>query len=412
MGPADVVIPAVIVDHVFAAHGADTHVLHQVFPEGRLVRKAIHGEQRPAVQRRKATQVIKTSFGLNLADIRKEGLLGMDDRQIMFQLGMVALSNPEVINNSFDFVNQHNLIKNEFFSPFKFFNISLLRFLGVFPLMSRGMKIYPNGVALERSNVYIYRTKDYKLSTLVGYKPGSAGAQQTTMMALLPGGVTVFTNNPLKDKEFRTAPGFWGGYGTAPHAVQDENVCMLIHRIPRHITFSPSPILPYTHTFLSEELMDEVIVEGNYAFARKDKTFVALIGANCFEYLPFHKEKAAVTDGLLRDPSKRFELVQRGRKQHTIYELSTAEKESFEQFMDRIKANEVAFDGRHLTYRTEGKEYALTYEGDFTVNGEVQPYEYKRYDSSYVQADYLSEDLVINSAGGTHRVNVAKNVRE
>ena len=158
--------------------------------------------------------------------------------------------------------------------------------------------------------------------------------------------------------------------------------------------------------------MDEVIVEGNYAFARKDKTFVALIGANCFEYLPFHKEKAAVTDGLLRDPSKRFELVQRGRKQHTIYELSTAEKESFEQFMDRIKANEVAFDGRHLTYRTEGKEYALTYEGDFTVNGEVQPYEYKRYDSSYVQADYLSEDLVINSAGGTHRVNVAKNVRE
>ncbi len=360
----------------------------------------------------RSTQVIKTSFGLNLSDIRKEGLLGMEDRQIMFQLGMVALSNPEVINNSFDFVNQHSLIKNEFFSPFKFFNISMLRFLGVFPLMSRGMKIYPNGVALERSNVYIYRTKDYKLSTLVGYKPGSAGAQQTTMMALLPGGVTVFTNNPLKDKEFRTAPGFWGGYGTAPHAVQDENVCMLIHRIPRHITFSPSPILPYTHTFLSEELMDDVIVEGNYAFARKGKTFVALIGANGFEYLPFHREKAAVTDGLLRDPSKRFELVQRGRKQHTIYELSTAGKETFEQFMDRIKTNEVTFDGKHLTYRTEGKDYSLTYEGDFTVNGEVQPYEYKRYDSNYVQADYLSEDLVINSAGGTHHVNVANNVRE
>ena len=360
----------------------------------------------------RSTQIIKTSFGLNLCDLRRQGLFGMDDRQMMFQLGMVALSNPEVINNSFDFVNENSLISNEFFSPFKFFNISFLRFLGVFPLISRILKIYPNGVSLERSNVYIYRTKDFKLSTLVAYKPGSAGAQQTSMMALLPGGVTVFTNHPLKDKEFRSAPGFWGGYGCAPHAVQDENVCMLIHRIPRHITFSPSPILPYTHTFLSEELMDEVIVEGNYAFARKDKTFVALIGANCFEYLPFNKDKAAVTDGLLRDCTKRFELVQRGRKQFTVYELSTAEKETFEAFMERIKANKIDFDGKHLTYSTAEKDYALTYNGDFTVNGETQPYEYKRYDSSYIQADYLSEDLVITAGGKTHHVNVAKNIRE
>ena len=360
----------------------------------------------------KSTQIIKTSFGLNLSDLRDQGLYGQEDRQMMFQLGMVALSNPEVINNSFDFVNRYSLISNEFLSPFKFFNISFLRFLGIFPLISRVLKIYPNGVTLERSNVYIYRTKDFKLSTLMAYKPGSAGAQQTTMMALLPDGVTVFTNHPLKDQEFRSAPGFWGGYGCAPHAVQDENVCMLIHRIPHRITFSPAPILPYTHTFLSEELMDEVIVEGNYAFARKDGTFVALIGANHFEYLPYNKEKAAVTDGLLRDCTKRFELIQRGRKQFTVYELSTAEKETFEAFMQRIKDNDVTFDGKHLTYHTAKKDYALTYEGDFTVNGEKQSYEYKRYDSSYVQADYLSEDIVINAGGKTHHVNIAKNVRE
>ena len=365
-----------------------------------------------AIGRDTSEQVIKTSFGLDLCNIREQGLLGMEDKQIMFQLGMVALSNPEVINNSFDFVNENSLIKNEFFSPFKYFNISLLRFLGVFPLISRALNIYPNGVALERSNVYIYRNEDYKLSTLMAYKPGSAGAQQTTMMALLPGGVTVFTNHPLKDREFRSAPGFWGGYGSAPHAVQDHNVCMLIHHIPKHITFSPARMRSYTHTFLSEELMDQVIVEGRYAFARKAGTFVALIGASDFKYLPFNKDKAAVTDGLLKDHTKRFELIQRGRVQYTVYELSTAKKESFEEFIQRIKSNPVVFDGKRLTYNTADKQFDLTYDGDFLLNGEVVPCEYKRYDSPYVQADYLSEDLVIKAGGSTHHVNVAKNVRE
>ena len=144
------------------------------------------------------------------------------------------------------------------------------------------------------------------VSTLVGYKPGSAGAQQTTMMLLLPGAVTVFTHHPLKDKVFHTAPGFWGGYGCAPHAVQDHNVCLLIHHIPKSITFSPAPMLPYTHTYLPEELLDEVRVEGRYAFARKGDTFIALIGASDFEYLEHNPEKAAVMEGLLKDMAEYF----------------------------------------------------------------------------------------------------------
>ena len=358
-----------------------------------------------------STQIIKSSFGLDLANIEEQGLLGLEDRQIMYQLGMVALSNPEIINNSFDFVNEYSLIRNEFFSPFKYFNISLLRFLGVFPFISRWLKIYPNGVALERSNVYMYRTKDFKLSTLVNYKPGSAGAQQTSMMVLLPGGVTIFTHHPLKDKTFTSAPGFWGGYGAAPHAVQDENVCLLIHKIPKSITFSPAPMLAYTHTYLPEQLLDEVRVEGKYAFARKGSTFIALIGASDFEYLPYDEAKAAVTEGLLSDATKRFELVQRGKTQFTIYELSTADKESFDAFIERIKGNAVAFDGKKLAYKTDDRTFDLTYGGDFVLNGEKQCCEYKRYDSSYVQTDYLSEDIVVKKDGESYRINVRENVR-
>ena len=365
-----------------------------------------------AIGRDTDTQVIRSSFGLDLKDIRSEGLYGLEERQIMFQLGMVALSNPEVINNTFDYVNEHSLIYNEFLSPFKYFNISILRFLGVFPFLSRWLNIYPNGVALERSNVYIYKTKDYKLSTLINYKPGSAGAQQTTMAALLPGGVTVFTHHPLKDQEFRTAPGFWGGYGTAPHAVQHENVTMLIHRIPRKITFSPERILPYTHTYLPEELLDEVRVQGRYAFAKKGNTFLALIGASDFEYLPFQKEKVAVMEGLLKNPYKSFELVQRGRVQYTIYELSSADKESYEDFMQRIKSNAVSFDGKNLAYHTGERALALHYGGDFTLNGETQECKFKRYDSQYVQTDYLGEEITVKAGGFTHKIHIRENVRE
>jgi len=358
-----------------------------------------------------STQVIKSSFGLDLKDLKDEGLLGQSERQTMYQFGMVAMSNPEIINNTFDFVNEHHLIRNEFFSPFKYFNISILRFLGVFPFISRGLKIYPNGVALQRSNVYIYKTKDYKLSTLIAYHPGSAGAQQTTMAALLPGGVTLFTNHPLKDKQFTSAPGFWGGYGAAPHAVQHENISMLIHKIPKRIVFSPAPMLPYTHSYLPEELLDEVIVEGRYAFAKKENTFVALIGATDFEYMPFNVDKCAVMEGLLTDENKRFELVQRGRDQFTIYEFSSADKESFDAFRDRIKGNAVAFDGKSLSYTSLDKTLAFSYGGDFTLNGEKQDCSFKRYDSKYITADYLSEDLVVRADGKSWHVNVKENIR-
>jgi len=359
------------------------------------------------------TQIIKTASGLDLCDLEEQGLLGISDRDLTFQFGMEAFSNPEVLNNTLDIVNEYSLLHNHFFSSFKYFNISFLRFIGVLPFISKYLKIYPNGVAIQRANVYMYRTKDYKLSSLQRYYPGSAGAQQTTMAAVLPEAVTVFTHHPLKDKVFHTSPGFWGGYGAAPDAAQYENVCMLIHRIPKSIVFSPAPMVDYTHTYLPEELLDEVVVEGRFAFARKKNTLLALIGANEFVYKPFDAAKAEPMEGLLKDATKHFELVQKGRVQCTIYEMSSLDKEgSFEAFMARVKGNAFTFDGDKLTYATDGKQLSLTYGEDFTVNGEKQESKYKRFDTPYVTADFLAEDLMISAGGETYHLNVAEGVRE
>ena len=53
------------------------------------------------------TQVIKSSSGLTLQELNDLGLVGMNTNQIMMQTNMEAFTNPEVINNSIDFMNKY-----------------------------------------------------------------------------------------------------------------------------------------------------------------------------------------------------------------------------------------------------------------------------------------------------------------
>ena len=172
-------------------------------------------------------------------------------------------------------------------------------------------------------------------------------------------------------------------------------------------------MLRYTHTYFPEELLDEVVVEGRYAFAKKGNVLLALIGASDFEYLDYDAKKTRIMEGLLKDETKKFELVQRGRVQFTVYELSTLDKEgSFEAFRERIKSNPVSFDGKALSYKTGKKELGLTYGGAFTVNGETQETEFKRYDSDFVQTDYLSGDIRVSAGGASCHINVPEGIRK
>lgn len=359
------------------------------------------------------TQVIKTSFGVNTEEYEKEGLLGQSDKQIMFQLGSGALTNPAVILNTLRFVSDHSLWSNDFLSTFKFCNLSLLRDLGLLPRLSSSFNIYTNGMSLDRANVYIYKTQDYKLSTLFDYKTGQSGAQQTTMALILPGGVTVYTTHPLTNRrEYDAAPGYWAGFGVAPQSAQHENVSLLIHKIPSSVALSPYKMLSFTHTFLPEELLDEVIVKGNYAFARKGNVLFAIIGSSAFEYKAFDPAVSDAAPGVLKDESKRYELVQNGRYQATCYEVSTLQKEgSIGNFMARIESNAFSLSENKLSYRSNGKNYSLSYSGDFFVDSAKQNALFSRYDSPYVHADYLSNEISIDYQGQTYFINVERALR-
>lgn len=306
---------------------------------------------------------IDRTFGLPLERYREEGLLAGDDRSLMMQLGSGAMTNPEVLAQTLAFVRKNRLWRNDFFSWLRYFDAPLLRWAG----LDRLFNPFPNGMALGEARVRTYRNRYFKLSCAQLYQSGANGAQKTTMAATLPGGVTVFINHPLrkdspKEQSARfegdRSPSYFGGYGIAPCAFSFGDTALLIYRLPlfRRL-FAPFRMLPYTHAFFPEELMDECTVEGRFAFARKKDTYIALIGKNEFGFLPFDEYYARSAQGRLTDTSKRFDLVQKGRRTYWITTLSSTDKETYEAFKARVRNTPVSFDGKRLTYGDLELEY-------------------------------------------------------
>jgi hypothetical protein len=347
------------------------------------------------IGRSKEKQIVKSSTGLDLKEMGEKGLIGHEDKQIMFQLGMGALTNPEIVDNTMSFIDEFDLYSNHFLSNMRYLNIGPLRKMGLLPVLTKKLKFFTNGFALERANIYAYRTKDYKLATLQAYKPGSSGAQQTTIEAVLPGGAAVYTNHPMRtDKKDGGSPSYWGGYGIAPYAVQHENVSLITYRLPAMRRFlAPAKAVKFTHAFFPEEKFDRVLVKNNLAFCSIGNAFLALIASSPLEYLPC---PLCTLLADLKDPFRRVDLIQRGRRQFWIYEMSTSEEEgSFDAFVGRISENAVAFGKNVLTYVSKGRTYRSDYGKGFWVNGEKMQLEYPRIDSRYVFAERGAEKMEI-----------------
>lgn len=361
------------------------------------------------------TAVIKASSGLYLSELAEKGYIGHNDEQIMMQLGMEAFTNPEVIQNTITYLSKHTLFSNEFLNYFKYFNLHILKSTGLLKVISEKANPMPNGIAIQRANIYTYQTEYYQLATAQAYPPGAYGAQQMLSIANFTENAVVFTAHPAQyesEKSVKATPGYWAGFGRAPHSAQEENVMLSVFQLPSKSGFLELYDVPqFTHTYLPEAYFDEVVIDGRYAFARVDGAYLALIGATELEYLDYSAiSAAAFKNGLDELPPSRFDLVQRGLNQYWIYELGDSNSEDFETFKTRIKANTVNFDGEsNLEYSSNGKSLSLTYKGAFKVDGVEQDLEYKRFDAPYITAereadiltfDYLDRTLVLDYVNG------------
>ncbi len=355
---------------------------------------------------------VKASYGLDLAELAQEDILGLSDRQLMFLLGMGAKSNSEVIDTILMIMDEYNLWHNNFLSSLKYVNITIVRLLGLLPALMDAVNPSTNGSAIQRGNIYAYITDNYKMTNNQSYHPGFYGDQQTLSLATLPNGVTVYTTHPFR-KECAKTPGYWAGFGVAPDAVQDKNVLLSIYKIPsKKIALAPAPTIQYTHTLFPEELMDEVVLDGNYAFGRVADTYIALIGASELSYLPYDQTQVDSLELNVSDNTKRFDLVQYGAEQFWIYELGSADEDgSFAAFCARIKSNSLTFNNLTLTYTTNGRTLQNIYDGAFTIDNTAINLDYRRFDSPYITADRKSSEFVFEFGGASLTLDFDNSVR-
>lgn len=351
-------------------------------------------------------QLVKASSGLDVEELKNEGLVGMEDKQIMAQFGEEAFSNPEVIDNSIAFMNKWGLFRNEFLNDFKMVNLYPLVWTHTLGALAKTLHPATDGKAVQRGNVYTYQTPYYTLSTNQGYQPGEFGDQQQMSLATLGNDLSVFNVQPMR---ISTRENYWVGEGRMPYAVQEKNIVLSLHTIPSKPGALEPHIVPFSHVYFPAGLFSETdlthLSEG-FAFGRKNNTYIMVRAiSDDGGSLAYKNSMDGVSeDDLAKDRSKikssvkalieatgdlRYDLIFKGGNKHLIItELSSVEQDgSFANFINRLLQNQAKLDPSDFSveYTSGGTALKAIYDQSFTVNGVKQNLQYDRYESPYVQ---------------------------
>ena len=334
-----------------------------------------------------STVIIRQNNGLDISELKTEGYYGTDNRSMMMQWGMECFSNPEIVRNSISHIQNNISFNNEFIADFKILDFTLLNWFHLEPLLIRMINPQSNGVAIQKGNTYTYKTNDFSMYTSQNYHPGTYGDQQHIFGVNIKNHFSVFHTHPALEKDKKKqSPNYWVGYGHLPHSVQDENVNLSIYNLPQKKGLMELDLLDYTRAYFPTSLFDTAFIDGNYAFGKKDETYVALIGSNGFTF---------------RDEN-RDDLIQKGKKAFWITEAGSQTIDgSFNEFVERIKANKIDFSANDLDliYISNEKEYHLSYGEDFRINDEIVNTTYPRYDSPYIKANKKDKTLSFKHNG-------------
>jgi hypothetical protein len=331
-----------------------------------------------------STVIIKQSNGLNISDLKTEGYYGTDNRSMMMQWAMECFTNPEVVRNSLYHIRNNIHFSNEFIHDMKVLDFSLLKWLGLEPLIVKMINPQSNGVAIQKGNTYTYKTNDYSIYTAQNYHPGTYGDQQHIFGMNIKNHFSIFHTHPAvkKDRDI-SSPNYNVGYGHIPHAAQDKNVSLAIYNIPKKKGLMEYDLLDFTRAYFPDNEFDTTLILGNYVFGKKENTYCAFIGTNDFYFA---------------DDDAKDDLIQPGKQTFWITEAgSLGDDGSFENFVQRIKQNKVEFsvENLELSYFSKGTKYMLRFMGDFKVDGKTIDTDYHRYDSPYAQAKKKDKTITI-----------------
>lgn len=350
-----------------------------------------------------AYREFKASYGLTLSELKDKNLIGFEDRQIMMQWAMESFSNPETVENTIAYCREYKLFGNGNFKQLRFFNLTVLRVFGAMPLLTKVLNPFTNGIALERANVYTYRTPHYLQSTAQGYKPRTHGNQQHVWTVIF-GVFSVFVSNPLGSPHNQKY--FWQSDGVIPSVAQEKTVTMSIYDT-RIKGIKLRKIYRYSHAHFPASLFDETVEErlcDGMIFGNKNGAFIALIADGPLKFVNANGDEDASFG--------RHNLVRKGKITAWICETSDSDKETFEGFVLRIASNPKTFNKERLTYRTNGKAYVLENGGLFYMDNKPTDFEYERYESDFVLAKRESDAMAFKYDEATLNLDFFGNIRE
>jgi len=127
--------------------------------------------------------------------------------------------------------------------------------------------------------LYHHKSRHYALGTLIGYRAGEWGYQETVLHGRLGSRpeAQFWINHPgeVLISGFGR-PSYWGGCGTLPRVWSFRGLSAL--------RFSVRPEQPgFTHLWLPEDAMDEIIHDGNRLVARSDGGLVLFVASGPIE---------------------------------------------------------------------------------------------------------------------------------
>jgi hypothetical protein len=231
--------------------------------------------------------------------------------------------------------------------------------------------------ALGEVNIETYRTNNYMLSCAQDFRPGTQGYQQHIWQATLGTDALVFTNHPGSTNE-RVTPNFWAGNAYLPRAVQYKNVSVCIYNIPEKNAIS------YSHAYFPRKAFDEVVENGNWVFARKDKGYIALYSQHKAEWRTNNNEQN--------------ELAALSNKNIWVCEMGDeATYKTFADFMKVIANRKISCNELTVQYDSPSQGIVqFGWTGDLSVaNKPISIKKYDRFNNPFSTTAFPSKQIII-----------------
>lgn len=340
-------------------------------------------------------------MGIKIKEAKRWGLNFKDfDSGITF-LTLEAYVHPKTFKLTFKMFDAFRWWENQQFGSFnqnKTF-INILRFTGLYKLVTIILKKDLCRNTREEVNIYTYKSPDFMLSSAQDYRKGYGGDQQHIWQSTLSPEAVCFTTHPGCHENI--SAGYWLGSGTLPRVAQIKNLVIAVYKISRMPGIYKTNKLFFTHAWFPRDKFDEVVEKNGWIFGRKDDGYIALYPRNGYKWQ-------------LEGEDKKCEIISDGIKNIWICEMGRKVSDgNFNEFVKKIVEAKLLFKRTKVIYYSPSQgRINFGWRGPLKQNGnKVKLHNYSRYNNPYSQAHFPPEEITIECGNHSLKLNLKKGIR-